>query len=695
MYKPSFQQKPRALRFNHFTRKGYALFSVLGKEVMIGVLSVATLLAAAPCLAQGSLSLPQQYVPTASDTVNVGEAEVTALRAATRLADMPALQAKRLSRSDLEQAGVTSVNDALKLVAGIDVRQRGPMGTQTDISIDGGTADQVAFFLNGFPLQNAQTGHNAADFPVNLSDIAFIEIVEGAASALFGTGAFSGAVNIVTQRPLSSSPNLTVNLQGGSYGTFLSELRGAGALANPSLGTSLSASYRRSDGATTNSDLRGGKFFWQGAWNATDFALDAMAGATLSDFGANTFYSAAYPDQWEATKRIFVGLRGRSKGRVNLLPEFSWTRNIDHFQLIRHTNTAENFNLADNYDAALRATAALRTGTVSQFLALSAEMRFEELRSSNLGRAVDTAQWQRVAGQDAIFYTKRISRENISFTLSDELTWRNLKVDARLLLQHNSLFGRGFSLYPALHLKWTPRPGWALYASYNKALRLPTFTDLYYKSPTQEGNTSLRSEKNNALRIGASYTRMGFNLSARLFYSRATDMIDWAMYAPDDVFHATQFSLDNYGASLDANISLQQLLGSRQPIETLKLQYAFLYQHRRGDLSHIYKSNYALEYLPHKLTASLSHRIVSRLGATWSLRLWQREGNYLLYADGKSTGELRPYGTHAVLDCKLTWRAKHWTAFADLQNLTATRYYDIANVPQPRFFALFGIEVRL
>ena len=42
MYKPTFNKR-RVLKFTHFTRKGYALFACLGKEVIIGTLSVATL----------------------------------------------------------------------------------------------------------------------------------------------------------------------------------------------------------------------------------------------------------------------------------------------------------------------------------------------------------------------------------------------------------------------------------------------------------------------------------------------------------------------------------------------------------------------------------------------------------------------------------------------------------------------------
>ena len=138
---------------------------------------------------------------------------------------MTALQAAKMvtviTREDVNRAGAASVNDLLKLATGVDVRQRGGFGVQTDISINGGTFDQMAIFLNGINLSNPQTGHNAADFPVNLSDIERIEIYEGAAARVFGSAAFNGAVNIVTKQHTDSE--IQIGLQGGSFGTFGSD----------------------------------------------------------------------------------------------------------------------------------------------------------------------------------------------------------------------------------------------------------------------------------------------------------------------------------------------------------------------------------------------------------------------------------------------------------------------------------------
>ena len=66
---------------------------------------------------------------------------------------------------------VVSVNDVLKFVAGVDVRQRGDMGAQTDISMRGGTSDQIAVYLDGINICDPQTGHNAMDIPLDVNDI--------------------------------------------------------------------------------------------------------------------------------------------------------------------------------------------------------------------------------------------------------------------------------------------------------------------------------------------------------------------------------------------------------------------------------------------------------------------------------------------------------------------------------------------
>lgn len=693
------------LTFRHFSRKGYALFACLGREVRVGVLSTATLMSAAACLHAGaqnpSTSEKGKTPEQSADTTLLEEAVVSASRV-PMAAGLAARQVTTLSREDLAAAGVTSVNDLLKKVVGVDVRQRGGFGMQTDISIDGGTFDQITLLVNGVAINNPQTGHNAADFPLNLSDIERVEILEGAASRVFGSQAFSGAINIVTRDATrhagaatpSTRHELSASVEAGSYGTLLGEARYAwNSPARSDAGRwylSASGSGRRSDGAVDNGDFRGGKFYGAATYDHPEFRVEAQAGATINDFGANTFYSAAYPNQWEATSRYLISVRGESKGRLHLSPSVSWLRSVDHFQLIRDTPTGENFHRGDVFTAGLNGWVSWWGGRT----ALGAEVCEEAIYSTNLGRPLDESQYVDIPRQDGLSYTKHDDRTNVSYFLEHNIVWRQWTLSAGVMAERNSAIDHRFRFYPGVDLSFRPGTNWRLYASWNRSLRLPSFTDLYYKSPTQEGNVGLRPEECSTWRIGMDYRRSFASVQVKAYYNRGTNMIDWVMRTADDIYHAANFQLDNYGASLTAELLLNRLWGERQPFRRLQVGYAYIYQHRR-DNEPYFKSNYAMEYLRHKFTASLSHRIWDRLGATWSLRVQDRAGAYLVYENYKATGELRPYGAHALLDCRLEWTGRHYKVYADLCNLTSHRYYDLANVRQAGFTCMGGIAIDL
>ena len=176
------------------------LFSVLGKEVLIGVLSVATLQNAT---AKG-ISIETEKAETDSTITNRGimmeEVNVTGTRAPLTVSQQ-ARMVTVLSREDIQAAPVQSVNDLLKYAVGVDVRQKGPLGALTDVSIRGGNSEQITVLLNGINICDAQTGHNSFDFPVDISEIERIEVLEGPAARVYGTSSLLGAINIVTRTP--------------------------------------------------------------------------------------------------------------------------------------------------------------------------------------------------------------------------------------------------------------------------------------------------------------------------------------------------------------------------------------------------------------------------------------------------------------------------------------------------------------
>ena len=183
MYKPQFNKR-RVLVFRQFGNKGWSLFSCLGREVVCSVLSVSTLTYASA----GTISTrPVVTDSTATTTAReqlLDEVSVTGSRAPlTR--SQAARMVTVLERADIQQAPVQSINDLLKYAVGVDVRQRGPIGAQADISMRGGTHDQIIILLNGINICDPQTGHNVMDLPCQLSDIQRIEVLEGPLKELY------------------------------------------------------------------------------------------------------------------------------------------------------------------------------------------------------------------------------------------------------------------------------------------------------------------------------------------------------------------------------------------------------------------------------------------------------------------------------------------------------------------------------
>ena len=182
----------RKLTFRRWRRKNYAVFSTIKIIILISVLSVAYF-----------QSKPAGYISEKQDTSSVKseyieEIEVHGLRSPdiysreSRLVEV-------ITRQKIGSLPAENINSLLKYISGVDVRQRGAEGIQTDISLRGGTFDQVMVLLNGINITDSQTGHHNFNLPVSLQQVERIEVLKGPASRIYGPNAFSGAINIVTK----------------------------------------------------------------------------------------------------------------------------------------------------------------------------------------------------------------------------------------------------------------------------------------------------------------------------------------------------------------------------------------------------------------------------------------------------------------------------------------------------------------
>lgn len=675
MYKQRFN-KQAPLKFKHFSRHGYSLFAVLGKEVLIGVLSVATLTYAK---AEGVSvkSMPAKADSVIGSDVKLDEVVVTGSRA-----PLTALQSAKIvsviTRDDINHAAVESVNDVLKLATGVDVRQRSGFGVQTDISINGGTFDQIQILLNGMPLSSPQTGHNAADFPVALADIERIEVLEGASARVFGSSAFSGAINIVTKVDHKNGERIA--LEGGSFGSF-----GIGtgvALGDSYKRIQFSGGIMRSDGGAENTDFTKRRLFSQGFWDLNKhLTLNFQGGFSSQDFGAGTFYGVKSKNQYEETYRALGSVSAEIK---NLPHELLITPTVyghvddDHYQWIKGKTGAawgENYHKTEVYGASLNVSFAWLLGKT----ALGADIRREHIISTIYGEPMDSADFKPIHGSDRE-YTHEGKRTNTSIFAEHNVILGGFTLSMGLMANRNTGLDNDFHLYPGIDFSYRPNDDWKFYASWNKALRVPTYTDLYAKNSAQVGDKKLKSERNSTFKVGTRYRHCGVEVVASAFYARCRNMIDW-VYLTEQTgpYHALNIGkLDNMGASVEASLKPSELL--RRPSYINKVTFGYAYIHQRHETAQqILRSLYALEYLRHKLTFGLDHQIYKSLTASWALR-WQQRMN--------------GYNPYAKLDCKVQWTKPTYSIYVKADNLTCHRYYDIAGVKQPGLWLMAGASIR-
>ena len=293
-------QKP-ALTFRKWGRKGFSIFSSMHRVVRIATLSIAYLTFAVPANADRSLLVAAGDTLQPIREVAVDEVVVSAQRAPVAFSQTARI-VQIIGKEELAKAPVHDLQDLLKFASDVDVRQRGNNGVQADVSIRGSSFDQVLILLNGIPLNDPQTGHHNLNLPVGFDAIDRIEILEGPSARIYGPNAFSGAINIITTQ--TASPSLTGRFSTGQYG-FL-ETAAASTFRTGKLTNSISADYKSADGALANTDFKIGNLFYSGTWSLPTGKVELQSGYSDRGFGANEFYTPAYPNQYERIKTTLL-----------------------------------------------------------------------------------------------------------------------------------------------------------------------------------------------------------------------------------------------------------------------------------------------------------------------------------------------------------------------------------------------------
>ena len=679
-------QKP-AVTFRKLGRKGFSVFSSLHKVIQIATLSISYLTFAAPAHAERLLLVTTGDTLQHIKEVEVEEVVISAQRTPVAFSQTAHI-VQIIAKEELANAPVHDLQDLLKFASAVDVRQRGNNGVQADISIRGSSFDQVLILLNGIQLNDPQTGHHNLNLPVSYDAIDRIEILEGPSARLYGPNAFAGAINIITGQ--ASSPQITGRISSGQYGfleTAISSSFQTGKLTN-----SFSGDYKRADGSLQNRDFNISNLFYSGNWVFPTGKLQFQGGYTDRGFGANDFYTPAYPNQYERIKTTFASVKATSDGTLHLSPSFYWRRNQDRFELFRDFENAptwykmHNYHLTDTYGSNLSGWVTTGFGK----LAFGTDFRSENIWSTVLGKEMNAP--TSVPGESGIQFKYADSRTNLSLFGEYSHHFGTIDLSGGAMVNSNSSLGRKWQIYPGFDLGWKIIRPLKLYLSINKSLRLPTFTDLYYKSATNVGNPDLRPEEALSVETGLKYGNEWMTSNVTLFKRWGENMIDWVRQPNETVWNAKNLTnLNTAGFEFNTRLNPSKLFEKKLFIQSLDFSYGFMTQDKE---SGTFISKYLLDYLKHKVDIRLTHAIAKHLNASWLFSYQDRNGTYTSWTGSKYGDEVK-YKPLWLVDSRLNWIRNQFTFFVEANNLLNITYYDYGNVEQPGIWGKAGIVIKL
>jgi iron complex outermembrane receptor protein len=526
--------------------------------------------------------------------------------------------------------------DLLRLEPSVDLRQRAPGAVQADVSIRGGTFGQTLVLLDGFRLNDAQSGHHNMDIPVPLETLARIEVLKGSGSTLYGSDAVGGVVQFITRRPQASEFRLR-----GAIGNFgVNQQRGSVGLAAGSFSQLLAFSRDFSSGFQPNRDYRNLSLFSSTHWRSGLGATALLLAHNDRPFGAERFYGNF--NSWERTKTWFAGLRQELGG--NTEASFAFRRHTDLFVLYRdRPQVFTNRHIVEGFQGALRRRQpAGRTGRVYY----GVEGYRDAIASTNLGN-----------------HTRARGAAYAAF-------------DVRALRRFSFTVGAREEVYGSLTGAFTPSvsfgawlsPRWKVRASAGRAFRLPSFTDLYYHDPANRGSPDLRPEKAWSYDGGLDWhAKAGLRGELTVFHRRERDVIDYVRGSPTDIWRATNIHRLRF-TGVEAGLS-----ASLRRAYELDLRYTALRGARQapGEI----QSRYVFNYPVHSGVASLA---AAWRGVATRLRV----------------GVLQRYlrDPYALVDLSLARTEGRLRPFVQLTNLGDTAYEEIAGVPMPGRAVVAGVE---
>jgi vitamin B12 transporter len=563
-----------------------------------------------------------------------------------------------VTKKDIDERAARDIAEVLREVPGLAVSRTGSSGKATSLFTRGAASTQTLVLWNGIEINNPYfSGYDWGRF--STAGVEQVEVVRGPFSALYGSDAVAGVVNVVT---VPAATGLRAEVQSGGHGLRNGVVDGSWATGANHLSAALE--HRTDDGFAPNDDFRqnSGSAVWRWAPSKA-FSLGIAARATSYDLGIpfnlNGTATALVPSlqrrQNGSERQLAVPLQ-QTLGAFSYDLTLSEARNRDDFR-----DPDDPFGTTDASTTSRTRRARLTTRTATGALGtIVAGGEIERARVDDVNNF-----GVNLAGQ-----TRRDDSLFVEDRLSHGLGGSKLELSAGVRYDRFDTFGSQTSPRVAAAIvhggaKWR--------AAYGEGFRAPSVGELYYPF---SGNVNLKAERSRSFEAGYD-APMGatglFSLTA--FWSRYRNLIN---------FDNATFAFANIGRARSDGLELGI---DEQVTASFYTHLAYTFLHRDED-------------------EATGERLPRRPKHSGALTLGWREGgldaNVSIVRSGARPDILpvAPFshvtnGAYTTVDANVQLRAGRLTPFVKLENLRNERYEEVLGYPSPGRRAILGLRFAL
>lgn len=474
---------------------------------------------AAALLATGAAAQAQSSALSAlsaSSDATLNTTVVTASRSEQKLADTLA-STSVITRAQIEASQAQDLPSLLRGQAGVEIVQNGGFGTSASLFMRGAASNASLVLIDGVPVNSATTGTtNIAQIPV--SQIDHIEIVRGNVSALYGSQAVGGVIQIFTRQGDGGPPKAHAEVGYGTNNTTQANAGIAGSFEDGKTRFSLDVSRFHTNGISAQ-DPR--------------FLPKANPNRNGDD---NTSVSASLSrklgDTWEVGARLF-----QSDGSSSYDNAFGKPTDLnDTDARVRQLSAYAKGNVTDKWNTRLSVT----QGDDYSYNYLNGK------GNGNFHTSTNQIDWaneyvfmpdQKLIGGytrqeqtvDGSTVYNRNNRHLDSFYVGYEGVFaRKHEVQATVRRDIYSDFGGANSYWVGYGYRLTPQ--WKLMANASDGFRAPTFNELFYPG---FGNPNLQPERSISKELAVQFYDERFGLAKlALFRTNYTNLIQSLTVSP-------------------------------------------------------------------------------------------------------------------------------------------------------------------